>query len=510
MSDQRSKVKRIWPAFVLGILFISLVVGVIYASTAIYQWARETARSLPEVSVVSPPNIVLASRPQAGDVETTETAPQQKPAISSALPGTSPSLILPQVEQDNRITMLLLGVDQRPDDYSPPRTDNIIVVTVDPDTGNAGMISLPRDLYVPIPGFEQGGKINTAYVVGETSDYPGGGGALAKNTVSEFLGYPVDYYVKINFDGFEKVIDLLGGIDVVVPNTIHDEEFPTIDYGYSTFHIDAGDQHLDGETALKYVRVRNTDSDFERARRQQQVLIAVKDRVIENKLLAGLRIFDFLDVLADNIEHDIPASKVAEFVSLAGRVQIDDIERLVLDTKYAKVDPDSPYGWILVPDRERIRPAVDQVFSAKKDAPQLDVEALARLHAQQQAQQEAELARQQVRNDFQAQAEALRHSLAGEGARIVVQNGTSDPVLAARTADWLERQGYDVVQHGQAERTDYPRTVLISGTEKPFTTTNLKDMFAISDDNVLREDALQGNVDIQLIVGQDFYLLVSN
>ena len=147
------------------------------------------------------------------------------------------------------------------------------------------MISLPRDLFVPIPGFDYSGKINTAFFVGEVKHYPGGGGALAKKTVGEFLGYPIDYYVKVNFDGFVQAVHAIGGIDVNVPKTINDDQYPTIDYGYTTFHIDAGPQHLDGETALKYARTRHSDNDFQRDRRQQQVLLAIKDQVVKNGLL---------------------------------------------------------------------------------------------------------------------------------------------------------------------------------------------------------------------------------
>jgi LCP family protein required for cell wall assembly len=359
-----------------------------------------------------------------------------------------------------------------------------------------------------VPGFDRQGKINTAYVVGESNDYPGGGGALAKKTVSDFLGHPVDYYVKINFDGFMKAIDLIGGIDVDVPKTIHDELYPTIDYGYSTFHIDAGLQHLDGETALKYVRTRSTDDDFHRARRQQQVLMAAKDRVIENKLLTTLRVFDLMEVMADSIEHDIPAAELLELASLASRVEIDGIDQLVIDDKFGEVDPDSPFGWVLLPDHAKIQPAIDTLFAttATKTEPQVDLEALAR----QQAVQQAELARQQVRYDYQAQAETMRRQLAAEGARVIVYDGAGDPAMAARAADWLRGQGYDVVDSGQADRTDYSRTVLLAHNEKPITISNLRSSFAIADQNIRYSNNSQSNVDLRLTIGRDFYLLVSN
>lgn len=498
--------RRLWPIALMGLLLICFLM----ASPHIYDWARQTAKALPNVAPADLPRVALTGQPQVSD-QTGPILMAQRTSAQTTLPDPAQLTVpleRPEIPEADPITMLLLGVDQRPDDPSPPRTDNIIVLTYDPVSNKGGMISLPRDLFVSIPGFDRSGKINTAYVVGESNDYPGGGSALAKKTVSEFLGYPIDYYVKINFDGFKQVVDLIGGVDVVVPKTIHDDEYPTIDYGYMTFHIDAGPQHLDGDTALMYVRTRNTDSDFERARRQQQVLMAVKDTVLQNKLLATLRVPDLLEIISQSVEHDIPTTDLLDLLAMANKVQIDQIDQLVLDTQYGTVDADSPYGWIVLPDRDKIRPAVDKIF-ARAEAPvrpKIDVEAL----VQQQIQQQAELARQQVRNDYQAQAETLRQQLAAEDARIVVYDGTGDPVLAARTANWLESQGYNIVEFGQAERADYPRTVLLKHNDKPFTEANLRGTFAIAKDNIRQSDNADSSVDLRLIIGRDFYLLVSN
>lgn len=488
----------------ISILAIALVVGVVYASAAVYDWARSAARSLPTVRNVAPPSVVLSApaekqpqdtdtlalQPVTTDVESSQVTPPEQP-----------------VEDRDRITVLLLGVDQRPDDPSPPRTDNMVVITAEPKTGKIGMISLPRDLFVPIPGYDTSGKINTAYFVGEVEHYPGGGGALAKKTVGEFLGYPIDYYVKVNFDGFVQAVDAIGGIDVDVPKTIHDEQYPTIDYGYTTFHIDAGQHHLDGETALMYARTRHADDDFQRARRQQQVLVAIKDQVVKNGLLNPKRALDLLGVLKDSVEHDVSPTELPKLITLASRFQSAEIDQLVLDNHYGQISTNTKFGWILVPDREKIRPAVDKIFAGDTAPSVAEVEAL----AQQEAQQQADLSRQQVQNDYQAQAEAVRSQLAGEGARVAVLNGTDDPLLAPRAADWLQRQGYQVTTYGQADRTDYPRTVLLTYGDKPFTVASLQDMFAIAKNNIRPGvNAGDANVDLQLIIGRDFYLLVSN
>lgn len=495
-------------ALIAGVLLVSFLIAVGSASAAVYQWARRTALALPQTPTGQPiAGIARSAGPADQPVLADGVVPQAQSAITTTL-ADAPQAAAPATSDATRqrITFLLLGVDQRPDDPSAPRTDNIIVLTVEPETGEVGMVSVPRDMFVSMPGFDYSGKINTAYPIGENSNYPGGGGALAKKTVSELLGYPIDYYVKINFDGFVKIVDLIGGIDVVVPRTIHDEEFPTIDYGIETFHIEAGPQHLDGETALKYARTRHADDDFQRAQRQQQVLLAIKDKLIENKLMTTLHLLELIRVMSDSVEHDIPPTELPGLLNLASKMQIGDIDQLVLDTRFTQIVTDDTYGWILVPNRAKIRPAVDAIFAGQPTVTEVNVEAL----AQQQARQEAELARQQVRNDFQTQAETQRRELAREGARVIVRNGTGNPVLAAQAADWLTREGFNVIRYGQADRTDYPRSVLVEYNDRPVTVESLRAMFAIAPDNFQISPGAESDADLELIIGSDFYLLVSN
>ena len=142
----------------------------------------------------------------------------------------------------------------------------MLLLTLDLRRQTAGMISLPRDLWVPIPGYNLTSKINTAYAIGEQRGYRRGGGPqLAKDTVSSFIGQPVQFYLQADFNGFVRFVDEIGGVTINVPQTIHDPEYPTSDYGYQTFHLEAGQQTLDGQTALKYARTRNMDSDYGRA-----------------------------------------------------------------------------------------------------------------------------------------------------------------------------------------------------------------------------------------------------
>ncbi len=487
-----------------AILVLALLLAFGSASLAVYRWARTTAAALPSLQAITAPDLPAPSTEPAVLPGSTPTASAAPAGAANKTNQTQPE---PTPAPGQRVTILLLGVDQRPDDPVPLLTDTMIVVTINTVTGHIGMISLPRDLFVPIAEYGRSGKINTAFMVGQENKYPGGGGALSKRTVSEFLGYPIDYYVMINFDGFVQAIDAIGGIDVVVPATIHDVKYPTIDYGLQTFHIEAGPQHLDGETALKYARTRQSSDDFQRSRRQIQVIMAAKDKLIENKLLTPVRLLELLRVVSNSVKDDIPTTQLPGLLALASQADTDAIEQLVIDDRYAQIDARSKFGWIMIPNRAKIRPAVDQIFTGQSTPDPAELQRL----AEQQARQQAAQARQQAYSDYQSQAELLRAQLGAEGARISLENGTGDAALTARAADWLQRQGYVVTQATAADRSDYSRTMLIAYGDKPVAVNGLTSMFAIAPANIRQDRPSAANpIDIRLIIGRDFYLLVSN
>lgn len=475
------------------------------ASLAIYRWARTTAALLPSLVDLSLPEIVLTDE---GAVEATPVAVPTVPASpAEQTKAAETGAQATPVPTSKRVTVLLLGVDQRPDDPEPLLTDTMIVLTIDPATRRVGMISLPRDLFVPIADVDYSGKINTAFAIGQNIHYPGGGGALAKKTVSEFIGYPIDYYITMNFNGFIQAVDAIGGIDVIVSKTIHDVEYPTIDYGVETFHLNAGPQHLDGETALKFVRTRHGDSDLQRAQRQQQALLAIKEKLIEDKLLTPVRLLELFRVVSKSVTDDIPTTQLPGLLALASQVQLDKIDQLVIDERHGTVNPESKYGWILVPNRDKIRPAVDKVFNGRAVRTAAEIKAL----AEQQARLEAAQARQQASSDYQAQAASQRKQLQTEGARVALVNGTGDSNLTTLAADWLKRQGYVVVSAETADRSDYQRSELVTYRTKPVASAGLARMFAIPDDSVRAENVPPNSqVDLRLTIGRDFYLLVSN
>ena len=163
-------------------------------------------------------------------------------------------------------------------DEGAPRSDTMILLTIDPLTKTAGMLSIPRDMWVNIPGFGYS-RINTAYSSGEGNKLPGGGPELARKTVEQFIGVPIQYYAQIDFNTFVEFIDLIGGIEIY-----NDEELRLDPVGEGKDKIRltcCGMRHLNGEKALAYVRYRKGDEgDVGRAKRQQKVILAIRDKVL--------------------------------------------------------------------------------------------------------------------------------------------------------------------------------------------------------------------------------------
>jgi LCP family protein required for cell wall assembly len=401
---------------------------------------------------------------------------------------------LPDWEEQERVNILLLGIDKRPDEQFA-RTDTMILVTIDPATGRAGMLSIPRDLWVTIPGYTEN-RINTAHYQGDKNGYPGGGPALAMKTVQYNLGVPVHFYVRVDFTGFRRIVDTLGGIDVDVPQIINDPKYPDENYGYDPFYIEAGAQHLDGNIALKYARTRATlGADFDRARRQQQVLIAIREKALA--IGAVPKIPELWATMADTVQTDLQLVDILELAKLSDEIGGDDIQSAVLDHTMTVNYKTDTGAQVLLPVREKIRPVIDAMFTSPEPAgPPPTPTPDPALLAQAQAEVEAE-------SRHRAEVAA---ALQDEGAKIVVQNGTPSQDLAADAADYLRNQGFSIVQFGPADRTDYPRTVIVDYTGKSYALMLLADIFNVSDENIRRSPNLKSEVDVRVIVGADFQL----
>jgi LCP family protein required for cell wall assembly len=207
------------------------------------------------------------------------------------------------VKAENGVTnVLLLGVDERLQG-DLPLTDTIILAGLREEDKNVTMISIPRDLWIQVPAFGEVishyTKINGVYSLGEEYGYPGGGIELLKTVITKHFEVPVHYYAEINFEGFEQAVDAVGGIDIYVEQDFVDYQYPRTGYEnaawserWEVLSFEQGWQHMDGAIALKYARSRHAfgpeGSDFARARRQQRVILALKDKILTTSTLTNL------------------------------------------------------------------------------------------------------------------------------------------------------------------------------------------------------------------------------
>ena len=274
----------------------------------------------------------------------------------------------PEVARGERVTILLVGVD-----FAPGRTtrltDTMVVATLDPESGEAAMISIPRDLYgVPLgDGRVYNAKLNSlmATAAADRATYPLGGPATLKAAIGDLLGTRIHYFAAIDIEGLRDVIDTLGGVTVTVERAINDPRYQdtlTLERG---LYIEAGEQHLDGATALGYVRSRMSagENDFTRAERQQRLLAAIAGQLTAGNLLVTLP--GLLDAVKGNVATDIPSSRIS---ALAGEVQEADLAGLARhvltpDDGYVVVDANSAAGYVLYPNVDAILQLGLEVFA---------------------------------------------------------------------------------------------------------------------------------------------------
>ncbi len=267
-----------------------------------------------------------------------------------------------------RVNILILGIDQREGEKDKGyRTDTMIVLTIDPISRAAGLLSVPRDTWVEIPGYDYYDRINTANAVGDVKDYPGGGSALARKAVEQLLGVPIHYTARMNFTAFETLIDAIGGIEIDVDTDIYDPTYPTSNYGVETFKLSKGLQTLDGATALKFARTRHNleHEDFDRARHQQQVIMAVREKVKRPEVIASLitRGPDLIEQLSASIKTDMTLEQAQEMMSLALQIDRNQIRFAVLDGHYTTLTITPEGAAVQVPIRPKIAELRNEFFS---------------------------------------------------------------------------------------------------------------------------------------------------
>jgi LCP family protein required for cell wall assembly len=489
---------------VVGMIIIFLLGGA-YTGYLFYFVVKNTVKEVANrTNLQSVPYVELSlpvgALPITGDES---NAPITLPVVRGGETGQTSvtGVPLPDYEQKERVNILLLGIDKRPDEVYA-RTDTMILVTVDPNTKTAGMISIPRDLWVSIPGNGEW-RINQAHYFGDSKGYPGGGPALAMKTIQYNLGVPVHFFVKVDFEGFRNIVDTLDGIDIDVPQTINDPKYPDFEYGYDPFYIEAGSHTLNGYDALRYARTRATaGADFARAKRQQQVLMAIRDKALQLEMVP--KIPELWSTMAGTVDTDLQLVDIIELAQLADEIDTDNIQTVVIDANMTVdyVVPESG-AQVLLPLRDKIRAVVDEMFAETEPSVPAEVApAQAQVEAEQTAQ--AQVRAEEIQQEAERQQE-IKEFLTQEDARLVVQNGTAAPNLASQTALYLKQQGFNIVQYGPADTDGYARTVIVVYNEdKNYTLQVLTTLFEVEEENIRRSPNLKSDLDFRVIIGEDF------
>lgn len=445
MTSNQNREKSQWTSALMrvGIVLIYLLVTAV-ASLTVFVQVREMAAASELL-----PDFTLSEKGPSPNVEYQEGE------------------TLPTWTGTERITVLLLGVDERAQgDEVAWRTDTMMVITLDPVTLQAGVLSIPRDLWVEIPGYTHQ-RINTAHYIGDYDDYPGGGPALAMETVQYNLGINVDHYVRLNFQGFIDLVDEIGGIDIYVEETIDDPLYPDYNYGYDPLYIDAGQHHFEGEMALKYARTRHGSSDFDRIRRQQQVALAVLEKVSDPVVLTRLvaKAPDLYAKVEDSVSTDLKLDQIIALGVLATQVNREEIRSAAIDENCVE-DWTTPEGdMVLVPIRERMREKRDYLFGI---------------------------------------GPATGEQEESEQATISILNGTATPGLAGSTAEYLEANGIQIAIFDNADRQDYDSSLVILNRDKPNTAERITKLLELPGSSIVRGDNPTAEYDVVVILGSDY------
>lgn len=306
-SRSRRRLSRSIPWYVpIGAILIGIVVVLTVVQGVQVLWGTADSASLPDATPT--PNEAGALPESSPGITPPVSVVSSSGSIAGLDPLVDSTLSTSTLDDESVMTFLLLGTDGRDQEDGPPRTDLVMVAVADRARQRLTLISIPRDLWVPIPGYGEG-KVNTAYFLGALE---GDGIALANSTVEGLVGFPLDYFVTVDFEGFRAIVDAMGGISVTVPEAIDDPEYPDYNYGTFRLQIPAGTQTMNGETALQYARTRYGGTDIDRANRQQLVLMAVREKAMQPEQIALAPIY--LRTLYREVESNLSLS---DFFALA-------------------------------------------------------------------------------------------------------------------------------------------------------------------------------------------------
>lgn len=382
---------------------------------------------------------------------------------------------------NSRLTILIVGLDARDLEAKTEasRSDTMMLLTLDPLSKTAGMLSIPRDMWVNIPPpVNKYAKINQAYYFGDLLKLPGGGPAMAVKTVQAFLGVPIQYYAQIDFQAFEKFIDTLGGINVTVSQEMDiDPLGRTADNKSNTIHLVPGRVHLDGPAALAFARARHDLAlgDFDRASNQQEVIMGIRERVLRVNMLPTLvsKANQLYQDLSSGIHTNLTLDQVIKLSMFAINIQPSSIKKGVIGPNEIEFAKSADGLDILIPKPDQIRIVRDQIFTTGGPASPAA-----------------------VNQDELALVKA-------ENARVSLRNGSSTTGLANQTNDYFKKNGLNIVETSNADKV-YTSTTITIYNGKPYTAAYLAKVMNVPTANVITQYTPDAKTDIIVVLGQDW------
>src|SRR5450830_1405177 len=460
MSNKSNRFSKFLPKtrgtriFVLVMVAIGLVLGFLVSNLVSNVIARSNPFNVPGIDVVDKPaNAPVGSTP--GIELPTATLP---PPELVEMP--------PNWDGKTHINVLIMGLDIRDQETDAPRTDSMILFTMDPLNDTAGMISIPRDLWVKIPNADYA-KINTAYRVGELKQLPGGGPENARKAVENLLGVPIQYYAQIDFKAFVKFIDDIKGVKLDIKEPIDLD----ILYTKDVVHLEPGVVTLPGDLALAYVRNRHTAmGDFDRAKRQQEVILAIRDRIVTFQMFPMLvaNAPTFYADISQGIKTNMDLQVLLSFAQKVLQIPRENYVNKVINNEYVTLGQAEAQD-MLRPIPEKIRELRDEVFTG------------------------------QSLNRVADLAQLLQE----ENARVIVRNASNTPGFEVKTAEYLATQGLNVIQQSTAPYQATSSITIVGAT--PHALKTLAKIFNVTYAGQVRfEYTPNSEVDLYIDFGDDW------
>ncbi len=373
----------------------------------------------------------------------------------------SPTPLPTPAYSGNFVHILLLGLDSTRN-LGAQNTDVIIVAVIDKDTKLVTLLSIPRDLWVYIPTYGWS-RINVAHKIGHRTGYPGGGPGLLMDTIKMNFGLSLDHWVRIDFQGFTRVVDALGGVDMTIACPVNLRYLPPKSEEEEEIILEPGVHHLDGAMALRYVRTRRGGSDFDRAQRQHQFMRALWDQAKSPDLI--LKIPGLWSALQGSFQTDLNLGDILSLAPLALDLRPDRVR-----SRY--IGGNQTEGWINADGWQVLLPRYDKI--------------------------------QEVVASLYAPPSAGTDQVAAEGARIQVRNGTYRYQLAQIAADQLHWYGLDIVDTALADNPNYQQTKIIVFNDKPKAQALLVRLLNVAPENIIHQPDPSQPADIQVILGNDY------